>query len=408
MGSLYTATSVSSYNSNPPSDDGTVSPANQVTWATQKSKLADPIKTAYDTSETNTASAFAKTFGAAGITSVSTTYTVATSDQGKLVKVTGSGGVTITTPDATSVNSPFTFGFVNDSSAAVTLAGNNPGVQQTVDGSNSISVPAGNGLICATDGTNWFTYGQNFTKSFPPPSAFKNLSIKVATNTTVTLAADYITVTDGSKYQTLAFSTTINMATTGAAALDTGSIASATWYAIWAIAKADGTTSAIASTSSSSPTMPSGYTYKARVGWVRTASGSAQLLGTWQLGRRAQYVVGLAQTTLLPQIGTGTAGNPTTGPTWVALSWANYAPSTAGLLRLGALATPSAGTISAAPNNNYGIPNGTNPPPLVNGGDASTEPQVIPCDMIPESSSIYWANSNAAYVLFVFGWEDNI
>ena len=46
MGTKYTTQTVSGYNSSPPSDDGTVSAANKVTWATIKSKLPDPLNTA--------------------------------------------------------------------------------------------------------------------------------------------------------------------------------------------------------------------------------------------------------------------------------------------------------------------------------------------------------------------------
>jgi hypothetical protein len=78
--------------------------------------------------------------------------------------------------------------------------------------------------------------------------------------------------------------TVINFGVTGAAGLDTGSIAASTWYHIYAIAKADGTASAIASTSASTPNpMPTGYIYKRRIGSAR-ADGSAHLLTFNQLG----------------------------------------------------------------------------------------------------------------------------
>lgn len=413
MGSLYTAVAVSNYNSNPPSDDGSQTAANRVQWSTQKIKLTDPIKTAFDTSETNTATAFAKTLGAAGITSTGTNYTVASSDQGKLVNATASS-ITITTPDATSVNSPFTFFLVNTSSGNITFSGNNPGVQQTIDGLTSITVPAGNGLICQTDGSNWFTAGQNFTRSFAPPSAFKNLSIKVTGNTGATLAADFITVTTGSKYQTLAFNQAINMATTGAGGLDTGSIASATWYAVWAIAKEDGTTSAIASTSSSAPTMPTGYTYKARVGWLRTAAGVAQLMGTWQLGKEVQYVLGLAQTTSnIPLIASGAQGSgSSTTPTFSAASVSSFVPSTASRINLILWNGYNAGSLTemmVAPNGNYGGPvSSVNNPPWTYLTSSARE--VLYSSMMLESTNIYLWGTAAAVgsSWYCGGWVDNI
>lgn len=160
MGNPFTTTSVSSYNSNPPPDDGTTVANNIIAWATIKTKLVDPIKSAFDTSETNTNSAFAKVVGGGGITSVSTNYTVLAADQGKTIVVTGSGGITITSPDATIVQSPFSFFLVNTATSSITYAGNNPGVQQTIDGANSITIPPGAGIYQNTNGTNWFSGGQ--------------------------------------------------------------------------------------------------------------------------------------------------------------------------------------------------------------------------------------------------------
>lgn len=74
-------------------------------------------------------------------------------------------------------------------------------------------------------------------------------------------------------------SVTIDFTTTGANALDAGTIAASTWYHIYAIGKADGVTSAgLASTSASAPTMPSGYSYKRRIGSVLTDGASHLIL----------------------------------------------------------------------------------------------------------------------------------
>lgn len=48
----------------------------------------------------------------------------------------------------------------------------------------------------------------------------------------------------------------------GNGSLDSGTIAANTWYHVWAIAKADGTSDILTSTSASAPTMPAGYTKK--------------------------------------------------------------------------------------------------------------------------------------------------
>jgi hypothetical protein len=64
-----------------------------------------------------------------------------------------------------------------------------------------------------------------------------------------------------------------------AGGLDSGTVANSTWYYIWLIKNlSSGTVDALFSTSSSSPTMPSGYSLKRLVGAVLT-DGSANIYG---------------------------------------------------------------------------------------------------------------------------------
>jgi hypothetical protein len=79
---------------------------------------------------------------------------------------------------------------------------------------------------------------------------------------------------------------TIDITASGANGLDTGSEATSTWYYIWAIAKDDGTKAGLFSASYTSPTLPSGYTYKALIGAVyNTSAGNFRLVR--QMGRYA-------------------------------------------------------------------------------------------------------------------------
>ncbi len=91
--------------------------------------------------------------------------------------------------------------------------------------------------------------------ALPPQGTFKNLSIKVATNTTVVVAADAVVMSDGAgNHRTAAISATCNLGSAGNVnQLDAGTIAIDTWYYIWAISNGttDGT---LASTSSTAPT----------------------------------------------------------------------------------------------------------------------------------------------------------
>jgi len=242
--------------------------------------------------------------------------------------------------------------------------------------------------------------------AFPFPGGFKNLSIKVATTTTVAVAADFVTTTDGTNYQTTALSGTVDLGSNGAAnKLDTGTIAIDTWYAIWAIAKADGTTAALASASFTAPALPTGYTYKARIGAVQTIHATATLYGTWQFGRRAQYVVGLASTSAVVIASTGPQGAPDT-PTWISVAMARFVPTTASVIN-GTILNNGNKTV-VAPNNSYGAASSTtNPPPVASNG-ASSNPVNIPFSFILESTNIYWASSATNSLLIITGWEDNI
>ena len=246
--------------------------------------------------------------------------------------------------------------------------------------------------------------------SQPYQGGFKNLSIKVASNTTVTVAADAVILYDGTNYRNVAPSSTINLGTNGGVnALDTGTIAAATWYYIWVIAQtaSGGTVACLASTSSTSPTMPSGYTYKARIGAVRTAAGSAQLLGTWQFGKRAQYVVGLAQTTQMPNIANGTSGTfSNTAPVYASASVSNVVPTTASEIKVvlvGNWNSASAANAIVAPNSSYAGTSSTNPPL----GKVTTLGAVL-VDMILESTNIYWAADAAGGGISCSGWTDNL
>lgn len=71
--------------------------------------------------------------------------------------------------------------------------------------------------------------------------------------------------------------------------LDTGARANSTWYHVWAILKdIDGSGDFLFSLSASAPTMPSGYTYKRRIGSVKT-DGSGNIYSFTQDGDYFQW-----------------------------------------------------------------------------------------------------------------------
>lgn len=182
MADPYEAVTVTNYNLNPPPDDGTEVPANEITWAKHTSKLAGPLKAAIEEMDTNLTAAFAKIIGGGGVTAVADDYTVLASDQGKLVKMSVASK-TITTPSAVTVSSPFLFAVLNNSSGDLTIDGSGA---QTIDGSATLTVPSRRGLMLWTDGTNWFSMGVNWQEEvITPPQGRLTL-----TTLTPILAAD--------------------------------------------------------------------------------------------------------------------------------------------------------------------------------------------------------------------------
>ncbi|MBF0351585.1 MAG: hypothetical protein HQM11_11175 [SAR324 cluster bacterium] len=143
-------------------------------------------------------------------------------------------------------------------------------------------------------GTARFTGAVN--AAYFPASRNENVTLRTdATNPTyqVTLSADYLTLfnTDNVAYIAPNVSATVDITATGANGLDTGSEAPNIWYYIWAIYNGT-TTSGLLSASSTTPTLPSGYTYKKLMGAVRN-DGSSNFVPFRQAGNHVSIQGGL-------------------------------------------------------------------------------------------------------------------
>lgn len=234
--------------------------------------------------------------------------------------------------------------------------------------------------------------------------AFKNLTASATgLSANVSVAADEIAVEDASNnYKTLrAVSLTLAGTSVGANGLDAGTIAASTWYSLWVIWNGT-TTAGLMSLSATAPTLPAGYTHKARVGWIRTdGTGNKYPLAFRQYGRRVMYAPASgANITALPLIASGAQGSTTT-PTWVAAAHANFIPSTAGVI--GVLLAGSAVNITMiAPNSNYGSYNQSVNPCMFS---YYANPQFW---FAIESPNIFYAAGAAGCSAAVVGWEDNI
>lgn len=120
-----------------------------------------------------------------------------------------------------------------------------------------------------------------------PSGSYRNLVVKSASTTTLTITADSIALfnSTGGVVNLAAVSKTISTATAGALGLDAGAFAADSKYAIWLAEKADGSAStAFVSLSSTvaGSTVISGYSlttsFYRRVGWAFTAHSSATVL----------------------------------------------------------------------------------------------------------------------------------
>ena len=232
--------------------------------------------------------------------------------------------------------------------------------------------------------------------------AYRNLQASApGTSANVSISADEVTLeTTGNNYVTArAVALTLNTAGSGVNGLDTGSLAANTWYAVWLIHNGS-VVNSLLSLSSTAPTMPGGYTYKSRIGWIRTdGSGSKFPLSFKQAGADVQYVVDSGgNVTALPSLISGASGSIST-PTWTAAAWATSAPPTA--VELALIASTTTGTVMTAPNSSYGNSTSTtNPAPM-------RSLYVSEARIIIESANMYYACDSINGRLQCLGWRDN-
>ncbi len=267
--------------------------------------------------------------------------------------------------------------------------------------------------VIGTDALTFVQVGASSTTA-AVSGAFKNLQASATgLSANVTVTADEVVVKGGSgQYKTLE---TVNLTVAGTAnganGLDTGALATNTWYSLWVIWNG-ATAAGLMSLSATAPTMPSGYTHKARIGWIKTDGTANKYPKAFkQNGKRVQYVIAAGTNlTAYPQMAAQTTGLPTT---WTAVSISNDVPSTASEINgfVSSIATTNSANISVAPNNQStagSMPSYANPMPLhIDGNNTSAS---LPFSLAIEGTSIYWCgvggtNSN---VMGCTGWIDNI
>lgn len=148
----------------------------------------------------------------------------------------------------------------------------------------------------------------------------KNLTVKngATPDEDMDIDADEVVVTDTSGNQIVlsSINLTVDNLVSGANGLDTGSVANSTMYFYWVVYNPSTTTTAgLMSASSSSPTMPSGYTYKGLVGACAT-DGTAD---NYVIEQYNDLVYFAQQTVTLLSAGTATS--------YTSFTYNSYAPA---------------------------------------------------------------------------------
>lgn len=214
-------------------------------------------------------------------------------------------------------------------------------------------------------------------------------------NANVIVSADEIVLKAGvGQYKTVeSVSLTIAGTANGANGLDTGVIAASTWYSLWVIWNG-ATVAGLMSLSATAPTMPSGYTHKSRVGWIR-ADGTVNKfpLSFIQFGKNCQYkIVSASNLTAFPVCASGTFATAT------AATVSPFVPPTAAKIKLilnisGATNTGTIGSNALSVLGQFGVGTG--------GSYASIN---LPIEFYLESSNIFFTGQ--ALTGSISGWED--
>lgn len=356
MGTRYSSTTVSSYNSSPPADDGSTTAANKVTWATIKTKLGDPLNSW--ATALNSAVLNALDFSASAITG---TYTTVASDNARVLQCAGtftlslgdaatlaagwcttvkviSGTVTIgratggNTLDGVAANIVLKAGqsatfAVNQTANGFNCISSNPVLTDTTDPTKQLSFSL-SGLTTATTRTltaqdasgsvaltSEFAYGALLGTSgrlLLPRNYIDGFMLTTASTTTYDIGAgsgaDFTNAGNiiGSAISAKSQNSWVAGSSQGGK-LSAAAMANNTWYYWYAIWKTVDGTVDYGFDVSTTPTLPSGYSLYRYIGARKTASGAT----TWDTFIQHGDDVFWSTPPALDQNGVGTTANRT-------------------------------------------------------------------------------------------------
>ncbi len=248
---------------------------------------------------------------------------------------------------------------------------------------------------------------------------FKNLVLSTTgLSAVVTVTADELSVGNSSGgYQTLRpVSVTPSFAAAGVNGIDVGSANSqtvSTWYSVWVISNG-ASVAGLLSLSATAPTLPAGFTHKARVGWVFTdATANKYPLTSAQSGRMGGFKIVTGTNSSSPRA----IASGTTSSAYAAASVSQFCPPTASAIFVRLHSSNANNVVGAvAPNTSYGSLTAGTPPTFL----SSFAPVVLatpgnasPCDMRQgrlalEGTNIYYLSNSSTITLLAEGWEDNL
>jgi hypothetical protein len=235
------------------------------------------------------------------------------------------------------------------------------------------------------------------------PAVHVGLMISAAASNggTISISGDQFILTDSSlgALATGAVSISATLSSTGPTlgGLDTGTRSSDTFYYVYLTS--NGTlVKPLFSLSATSPTLPSGYTYFARIGWVFFTLSDIRPFT--QHGHNGQYTVLGGWS--LPLMASGAAS------LWTAVDMSSFLPSCVSQVEI-VIQGLGINCTMAAPNSNYGAINSSSPPPLVAGWAAGSTQEwgvmagVFTIDVYPY---IYYFGASSNSHVYCLGWTD--
>jgi hypothetical protein len=313
------------------------------------------------------------------------------------------------------------------STGPVTLAIDPADQFENLPSGTSVVAQPGSSAFINTDGlTNAIWYielSRGAQATAPPVGSFSGgLSIDVTSNTTAACSVGSVVVSDGQNYFTTTPAGGINTAVVGPGGLDVGPLTANTFYNVWVIyGTLSGTSTWIMSLATTfaalRANLPVTYNAGALLGVLKTAPASTNLMGTKQRRTKVEYQVGLAATTALPLVISGSQGAPAV-PTWVSQSLAGVVPANASSYDIVLLAPSMDSSVMAiaAPNGSYGANSSTtNPPPMMLAGSRTTgaglgtnAPYSAMGTFLGAGPVFYASNAGVGSGIFIKGFDLNL